>query len=81
MRDNGPVTQHAYVIPDGQILVSVTDLKGRIVYCNPAFTAASGYSSSELLGQPHNIIRHPDMPSEAFRDMWATIEAERPWSA
>lgn len=81
MRDNGPVTQHEYVVPDGHILVSVTDLKGRIVYCNPAFVAASGYSSAELLGQPHNIIRHPDMPAEAFRDMWATIEGERPWTA
>jgi aerotaxis receptor len=62
-------------------LVSTTDLKGRITYCNPAFITVSGYSREELVGQPHNMIRHPDMPEEAFRDMWATISAGFPWSA
>ena len=42
--------------------------------------AVSGYSSAELLGQPHNIVRHPDMPPEAFRDLWATIQAKAPWT-
>jgi PAS domain S-box-containing protein len=59
--------------------VSVTDLKGRITYCNAAFVTASGYSQAELLGQPHNLVRHPDMPEEAFRDLWATIESGHPW--
>ena len=80
MRTNLPVTQQAYTIPPDQTLVSVTDLKGRIMYCNPAFIAVSGFSGSELLGQPHNIVRHPDMPEEAFRDMWETIQAKQPWS-
>lgn len=80
MRINSPVTQREYAFPAGQTLVSVTDLKGRITYCNPAFIEVSGYSREELLGQPHNMVRHPDMPQEAFRDMWATIQSGRPWS-
>ncbi|MEY8875785.1 MAG: methyl-accepting chemotaxis protein [Leptothrix sp. (in: b-proteobacteria)] len=81
MRVNTPVTQREYRVPPGQALVSTTDLKGRILYCNPAFIEVSGYSREELLGQPHNLIRHPDMPEEAFRDMWATIQSGQPWSA
>ena len=80
MRLNLPVTQREYPFPPNRTLVSVTDLKGRITYCNPAFIEVSGYSRDELLGQPHNLLRHPDMPAEAFRDMWATIESGRPWS-
>jgi aerotaxis receptor len=80
MRNNQPVTQRAYMMEADQTLVSVTDLKGRIMYCNAAFIAVSGYSQAELLGQSHNIVRHPDMPEEAFRDMWATIQARRPWT-
>jgi aerotaxis receptor len=80
MRLNLPVTQHEYTFPTEQTLVSVTDLKGRITYCNPAFIEVSGYSSAELLGQAHNLVRHPDMPEEAFRDMWATIQARLPWT-
>jgi len=80
MRINGPVTQSEYAFPEGRTLVSVTDLKGRITYCNASFIEVSGYSEQELLGQPHNIVRHPDMPAEAFRDMWRTIEAGRPWT-
>ncbi|MDZ5457630.1 methyl-accepting chemotaxis protein [Azohydromonas lata] len=60
--------------------MSVTDLKGRITYCNAAFIEVSGFTESELLGQPHNIVRHPDMPEEAFRDMWATIGSGLPWT-
>jgi aerotaxis receptor len=80
MRNNQPVSQTEYAVPTGRTLVSVTDLKGRITYCNPAFVEVSGYSSAELLGQPHNLVRHPDMPSEAFRDLWATIQAKQPWT-
>ena len=80
MRTNLPVTQHAFSFPADQTLVSVTDLKGRITYCNAAFTAVSGFEQAELLGQSHNIVRHPDMPEEAFRDMWATIQSRRPWT-
>jgi aerotaxis receptor len=81
MRDNGPVTQREYPFPSGETLVSTTDLQGRIVYCNAAFITVSGYEHQEILGQPHNMIRHPDMPPEAFRDMWETIQSGQPWSA
>lgn len=81
MRHNLPVTDIEFPFPAGQTLVSTTDTKGFIVYCNPAFIQVSGFSKQELLGQPHNIIRHPDMPEEAFRDMWDTISSGRPWSA
>ncbi|KRH99686.1 PAS domain-containing methyl-accepting chemotaxis protein [Curvibacter sp. PAE-UM] len=80
MRINLPVTRHEFPFPSDQTLVSVTDLKGRITYCNQAFIDISGYSREELLGQAHNIVRHPDMPQEAFRDLWETIEAGSPWS-
>jgi aerotaxis receptor len=80
MRSNLPVTQTEYPFPAGRALVSTTDLQGRILYCNPAFIEVSGFVREELLGQPHNLIRHPDMPEEAFRDMWATIAGGEPWS-
>jgi aerotaxis receptor len=80
MRTNLPITQREYAFPSGESLISVTDLKGRITYCNAAFVTVSGYGREELMGQPHNLVRHPDMPAEAFRDMWATIEAGLPWT-
>ncbi|MBL8312916.1 MAG: PAS domain-containing protein [Rubrivivax sp.] len=81
MRLNSPITGREFPFPAGETLVSTTDLQGRIMYCNPTFIAVSGYAREELLGQPHNLIRHPDMPEEAFRDMWATIAAGKPWTA
>ncbi|MGQ0599598.1 PAS domain-containing protein, partial [Aquabacterium sp.] len=81
MRSNLPILDEAFPFPAGASLVSTTDLKGRITYCNPAFIHVSGYAREELLGQPHNLIRHPDMPAEAFRDMWATIASGQPWTA
>ena len=82
MRTNLPVTQNGYDFPADQTLISVTDLKGRIVYCNTNFISVSGFARDELLGQPHNLVRHPDMPEEAFRDMWQTIHEDGlPWSA
>ncbi|WP_397534323.1 methyl-accepting chemotaxis protein [Roseateles sp.] len=80
MRDNGPVSQREFAFPSNETLVSTTDLKGRILYCNSAFISVSGYTRDELLGQPHNMIRHPDMPAEAFADMWDTIASGMPWS-
>ena len=80
MRINEPVTQREFAFPAGETLVSVTDLKGRITYCNPSFIHVSGYARDELLGQAHNLVRHPDMPQEAFRDMWETIQAGLPWT-
>lgn len=81
MRLNLPVIDKEFPFPAGETLVSTTDLKGRILYCNPPFISASGFSKEELLGQPHNLIRHPDMPEEAYRDMWNTISNGNPWSA
>ncbi|OZI66822.1 methyl-accepting chemotaxis protein [Bordetella genomosp. 11] len=81
MRVNLPVSDKEYPFPRGRTLVSTTDAKGRILYCNPTFIEVSGFTKEELLGKAHNVIRHPDMPEEAFRDMWATISSGRPWSA
>ena len=79
MRVNLPVSQREHVFSD-RLLVSTTDAQGRITHCNPAFVEVSGYGYQELLGQPHNIVRHPDMPEEAFKDMWVTIGRGRPWT-
>jgi aerotaxis receptor len=81
MRNNQPISQREFDYSASDMLVSATDLKGKIQYCNPAFISVSGFSQEELLGAPHNIIRHPDMPAEAFADMWTTIRAGRPWTA
>ncbi len=81
MRINLPITQNCYDFPADQTLISITDLKGRITYCNPNFIEVSGFTRAELIGQPHNLVRHPDMPDEAFRDMWETIQAGMPWTA
>jgi len=62
------------------LLISYTNLKGQITRANVPFIELSGFSKEELMGQPHNIVRHPDMPPEAFRDMWETIKNGRPWS-
>ncbi len=81
MRISLPVTASEFTFDERDTLVSVTDTSGRITYCNHAFIHVSGYAREELLGQPHNMIRHPDMPEEAFRDMWETIASGRPWTA
>lgn len=81
MRNNQPVTNHEYVMDDNATLMSTTDPTSRISYANTAFVEASGYTIDELRAQPHNIVRHPDMPPEAFADMWATLKAGEPWSA
>ena len=80
MRNNQPVTQKEFRFPESQLLVSTTDPQGRITHCNAAFVAISGYTYEELLGEPHNIVRHPDMPPEAFKDMWQTVGHGRPWT-
>ena len=80
MRKNLPVTGREYPFPPGMTIVSTTDLKGRITYCNSTFITVSGFTEEELLGQPHNLVRHPDMPREAFRDLWATIKRGEPWT-
>jgi len=80
MRVNLPITQTEYVIEEGALIVSKTDTKGRITYVNPDFIEASGFIESELIGKAHNIVRHPDMPPEAFSDLWETLQAGKPWT-
>ncbi len=80
MRNNQPVTQRDYPVREDCSIVSHTDLKGRITYVNEDFLEYAGFSREELIGQAHNIIRHPDMPEEAFRDMWETLKSGRAWS-
>lgn len=79
MRTNLPVTNIETVLPEGVFIYSRTDLKGRITEANAAFAEISGYSREEMLGEPHNLIRHPDMPAAAFADLWANLKAGRPW--
>ena len=80
MRINLPVTDTEVVLSDKYSIVSTTDLQGNITYANPYFIEISGYSSQELMGAPQNILRHPDMPVEAFADLWATVKSGRPWT-
>ena len=80
MRINQPVTNVEIPLRDDTLIVSKTDLKGRITYINRDFLEISGFSEQELIGEPHNIVRHPDMPAEAFEDMWRTLKQERPWT-
>ena len=80
MRMNMPVTGQERLLIDGKAIVSKTDLQGNITYVNPYFIEISGFEEEELLGAPQNLIRHPDMPPEAFADMWATIKGGMPWT-
>jgi len=81
MRNNGAVTDREQTYPATSMLVSMTDLKGRITYANSAFVQVSGFTLDELLGKAHNLVRHPDMPAQAFEDMWRTIQSGQPWTA
>jgi aerotaxis receptor len=80
MRNNGPVTQAEYVLPESEVIITHTDTASRITYANPAFLSSSEFSLEECLGQPQNIVRHPDMPKEAFADLWSTIRSGKSWS-
>jgi aerotaxis receptor len=80
LRTNLPVTGIEYPLADGQSIVSKTDTKGRITYVNPTFIEVSGFAEEELIGKAHNIVRHPDMPPEAFADLWQTLQAGDPWT-
>lgn len=79
MRENLPVFNREFDFPADELLMSTTDSRGHITHCNAAFERVSGFSMQELMGQPHNMVRHPDMPAEAFRDMWATVGRGRSW--
>jgi PAS domain S-box-containing protein len=79
MRENSPINNREIELRDDQVIVSRADVQGRITYVNADFIETSGYSEAELMGQPHNIVRHPDMPEEVFADLWADLKAGRPW--
>ncbi|AZQ55383.1 methyl-accepting chemotaxis protein [Burkholderia cenocepacia] len=81
MRNNQPVTQREFEFADDATLMSTTDVDSHITYANAAFIQVSGFSPEEIEGQPHNVVRHPDMPKEAFADMWATLKGGEPWTA
>ena len=68
-----------YVFSDTARLISTTDKRGVITYANPAFCEVAGFTHEELVGKPHNIVRHPDMPKAAFADMWQHLKADQPW--
>jgi PAS domain S-box-containing protein len=65
--------------PDGRLIVSRTDVDGTITHVNPSFVAMSGFREEELIGAPHCILRHPDMPKAAFRDLWDTVRRGEKW--
>ncbi|MCZ4322263.1 PAS domain-containing methyl-accepting chemotaxis protein [Pseudomonas anguilliseptica] len=79
MRQNLPVTQRERTFPANERLISTTDLNSNITYCNDAFVEISGFTREELIGQPHNLVRHPDMPPSVFGHMWETIKQGKPW--
>lgn len=66
-------------VPSEELIISRTDLKGVITYANDTFATISGYSLDELIGQSHNIVRHPDMPKRVFNNMWKVLKSEKKW--
>jgi PAS domain S-box-containing protein len=79
MKPNQSVTNRELKFDSSRVLISKTDDRGKITFLNSDFIEISGYSFEELMDAPHNIVRHPDMPVEAFRDLWATIKSGQPW--
>jgi aerotaxis receptor len=66
-------------VPEHELIISRTNLKGEITYANDTFCEISGYTIDELLGKSHNLVRHPDMPSSVFKDLWQTLSEEKQW--
>lgn len=79
MKQNYPLTQRERQVPPGEMLVSRTDLRGVITFANSTFAEVSGYSLDELVGQNHNLVRHPDVPPAVFADLWETLKKGQPW--
>lgn len=79
MRINQPVTQRERLYPDHQSLISTTDLESRITYANDEFCEIAGFQLDELVGEHHNLVRHPDMPKQAFADLWNHIREGKSW--
>lgn len=74
-----PVSEVEIPFLEGRLIVSRTDLGGIITHANDAFVEMSGYEREELIGAPHHILRHPDMPQSAFRDLWETLQERKKW--
>ena len=68
------------IVPKEELIVSRTDLKGNITYVNETFAFISGYTADELIGKPHNIVRHPDMPKSIFKELWKDLDIKGSWS-
>ncbi len=68
------------IVPSDELIISRTDLKGNITYANQTFAEISGYSIDELIGKPHNIVRHPDMPKSVFKQLWEDLELKGFWN-
>lgn len=79
MRNTGPVSGKEIHLKDGDEIVSATTTKGVITFCNETFCDIAGYTNEELIGQAHNILRHPQMPAAAFQMLWDSIKAGNPW--
>ncbi len=80
MKINMPITNNEVFLSETDSITTKTDLKGRITYANDGFIKISGFSQKDLIGAPHNLVRHPDMPPEAFEDLWQTLKAGHRWS-
>ncbi len=79
MRKNLPITNTERTFPTEQRLISATDTQGVIQYCNDDFVAISGFMREEIIGQSHNLVRHPDMPEQVFALMWGYLKAGKCW--
>ena len=66
-------------VPEDELIISRTDLNGKITYANDTFCYISGYNQDELIGKPHSVVRHPDMPSATFEDLWDSIKSGKQW--
>ena len=67
-------------VPENELIISRTDLHGIITYANDTFAKISGYEPSELIGRPHSIVRHPDMPKSVFKELWESLKSKGSWS-
>lgn len=79
MRINMPLSGRESTYPADQRLISTTDTRGQITYCNDEFVAVSGFTREQLIGSPHNLVRHPDMPAQVFQQMWEYLKAGKSW--
>jgi PAS domain S-box-containing protein len=80
LRDHQPVSQYEVILRENQSPISRTGCAGNITFVNADFVEASGFTEEELMGQPHNLVRHPDMPTQAYADLWKYLQAGRSWA-